>query len=96
MRHSFYIPKTLAKRLYLGDVVLQLVVLFNVEACPFHPLVKEQQILSVSGIGVNVLLRVRETQDRRVRSSNLTTGKHQVEPLSFRVDSKPQMCLLSN
>lgn len=62
------IPKTLSKRLYLGDVALQLVVLFDVEACPFHPLVKEQQILSVSGIGVNVLLRDRQRQkDRQTR-----------------------------
>lgn len=69
---SFYIPKSLPKRPYLGNVVLQLVVLFNIEACPFHPLVKEQQILSVSGIWVNVLLQVTETQkDRQAPLSNI-------------------------
>lgn len=57
--------KTVAKRPYLGNVVLQLVVLFNIEACPFHPLVKEQQILSVPGIWVNVLLQVTDRHGRR-------------------------------
>lgn len=52
----------MAERLYLGNVVLQLVVLFDIEACPFDSLVKEQQILSVSGIWVNVLLQVRDTE----------------------------------
>lgn len=67
-RHSFHIPKPFTKRPYLSNVVLQLVVRFNIEACPFHPLVKEQQILSVSGVWVNVLLQVTERQkDRRAR-----------------------------
>lgn len=65
-QRSFPITKRLAvaKRLYLSDIILQLVVLLNVEACPFHPLVKEQQILSVSSVGVNILLQVTERHRR--------------------------------
>lgn len=47
-----------ASRPYLSDIVLQLVVLLDVEACPLHPLVEEQQILSVSSVRVNILLQV--------------------------------------
>lgn len=52
------------EQLYLSDIILQLVVLLNVEACPFHPLVEEQQILPVSGVGINVLLQVTETRSQ--------------------------------
>lgn len=66
LRCSFYITKhpAIAERPYLSDIILQLVVLLNVETCPFHPLVEEQQILSVSSVGVNILLQVMERHRR--------------------------------
>lgn len=66
LQRWFYITKhpAFTEQLYLSDIILQLVVLLNVEACPFHPLVEEQQILPVSGVGINVLLQVTETRSQ--------------------------------
>lgn len=76
---SFYTTKDPAftNRLYLSDIILQLVVLLNVEACPFHPLVEEQQILSVSSVRVNVLLQVMKTHRQCiVRGTSLSDALH--------------------
>lgn len=57
----FFYGHLTSDRLYLSYIILQLVVLLDVKACPFHPLVEEEQILPVSGVGVNILLQVTDT-----------------------------------
>ena len=70
---------------YLCDVPSQLVVLLHVEACPLQPLVEEEQVLPVSGVGIDVLLRERERERERKtgceRESN--DGNGNVRPIKW-------------
>lgn len=66
---------------YLSNSVLQFVVLFNVKACPLHSLVEEQEILSVSGIRVDVLLYVSKHNMRSHKTQHtvLSLRKKKIE-----------------
>lgn len=52
------------ERAYLSNRILQFVVLRNVKACSLRSLMKEQQILSVPGVLVNIFLCDRTTAER--------------------------------
>lgn len=65
---------------YLSDRILQLVVLLNVKACSLRSLMKEQQVLSVPGVWVNIFLCEKTMAERSGGSPPAAATMHSQGP----------------